>query len=38
MKEEFETPVIEIVYFDQSIKVNDSNDFYDEDLDNEGWG
>ena len=29
MKAEFETPIIEIVYLDQSIKLNDPSNFYD---------
>lgn len=37
MKKEFETPVIEIIYFDQSVKLQDESDFHDENLDDNGW-
>ena len=38
MKKEFETPTIDLVYFDQNIKLEDESDeFYDENLDPEGW-
>ncbi len=38
MKKEFEPPLIEIIYFDQNIKLlDDSGQLNDPDLDNKGW-
>ena len=34
---EFETLTIEIIYFDQNIKLKDDSDFHDENLDDNGW-
>lgn len=38
MKKEFETPIIEIIYFDLEITLNNTSEtFYDPNLDLEGW-
>ena len=38
MNKEFETPIIEIIYFDENIKLNDESEtFYDPNLDGKGW-
>lgn len=35
---EFETPTIEIITFEQNVKLDDDSDnFYDENLDDNGW-
>lgn len=38
MKKEFEIPIIEIIYFDLEITLNNASEtFFDPNLDLEGW-
>ncbi len=37
MNKEFETPTIEIIYFEQNVKLLDESDFNNENMDNNGW-
>lgn len=38
MDKKFESPTIEIIYFDIDVKLKDASDtFNDEDLDMDGW-
>ena len=38
MDKKFETPTIEIIYFEIEVRLEDASDtFYDENLDMNGW-
>ncbi len=37
MKKEFETPTIEIIYFDDQINLGPNDEWYDSNVDMGGW-